>query len=63
MIHDEEDDPEGPEDISGYCQYYTDDYDTDDIKADLAAEYDVSVENVVLYAYTGSRTVPVYDIA
>lgn len=62
-IHDGENTPEKPEDVIGYCEYFSDNMDIDDIKLYLANEHGVLVENVVLYVYTGSHSVADYKTA
>lgn len=58
MIHDEDTEPEDAEDISGYCMYCY-----DDPREEIAREMGVNPDDVILYAYAGSYSVPKYEIA
>ncbi len=56
IIHDEENDPEGPEDISGYSVYCT----SWDIEKELTEAANYEPEEVILYEFSGYTKTPVY---
>lgn len=58
MIHDEDTEPENDDDISGFCMYCY-----DDPREEIAREMGVNPDDVILYAYAGSYSVPKYEIA
>lgn len=60
IIHDEETEPETPEDISGYSVYCYG-WDTDSIKEEIKEI--TGAEEVVLYEYSGSYSVDQWNIA
>jgi hypothetical protein len=62
MIHDEDTEPEDAEDISGYCMYCYG-WNADQIREEIARETGCKPEDVVLYEYAGSYSVPKYEIA
>lgn len=59
IIHDEAEDPESPEDISGYFVYCVS-WNDEGIRQELAEAGGEKPENVVMYAYDGYHTVPKY---
>ena len=62
MIHDEQEEPEGPEDVTGYSVYcYS--YDIDGIREEIAEQEGCKPEDVILYSYTGFHKVSDYEIA
>ena len=62
IIHDELNEPEAPEDISGYS-VYCHAWNTDGIRREIAECYTgVSPEDVVLYEYAGYRKVAEYRL-
>ena len=61
IIHDEETEPEAPEDINGYGVYITA-YDEDETRQQLADAIGCSPEDVVMYAYNGSYSVDTYKL-
>lgn len=62
VIHDEETEPESPEDISGYSVYCIS-WNDEGIKKELAEAAGVEPEEIIMYAYDHSVSVPVYRIA
>lgn len=62
IIHDEEDEPETPEDISGYSTYCIG-FGEDAIRIELAETAGCKPEDVVMFAYSHSISVPVYRVA
>ena len=59
MIHDGEDAPEDPEDISGYTVYCYK-WDEDGIRQEIAFHIGCNPDEVVMYAYDGSVMMPKY---
>lgn len=59
IIHDEDNTPEGPEDINGYCVYCTA-WNEEGIKRELAEAAGVKPEEIVMYAFEGYAYTPVY---
>lgn len=62
MIHDEDTEPESAEDITGYSMYCYG-WSPDTIRREIANVAGCSPEDVVLYEYVGSYSVPKYEIA
>lgn len=62
IIHDEETEPETAEDISGFSVYCCG-WNDDQIKQEIANAAGGSVDDVILYKYAGSRSIPVYEMA
>lgn len=52
IVHDEEADPEGPEDVRGYSIYCTS-WNDEDIRKEIAEASGGNVEDVILYAFDG----------
>ena len=52
IIHDEDNTPEGPEDINGYCVYCTA-WNEEGIKRELAEAAEVKPEEIIMYAFEG----------
>ena len=59
IIHDESSEPETPEDISGYSIYCYG-WNTDQIRAEIAAAAGTNPAAVILYEYAGSISIPKY---
>lgn len=59
IIHDEENTPESPEEISGFCMYCTS-WNDEGIKEEIARETGESPENIVLYAFDGYTRIANY---
>lgn len=59
IIHDEENTPEGPEDISGYSCYIVADTE-ESIRKELAAVAGCSPADIVLYVFEGYTRIPQY---
>lgn len=59
IIHDEEQPPESPEDISGYSVYCTA-WNDDGIRKELAEAAGVKPKDVIMYAWDGEHTVDQY---
>lgn len=62
IIHDEDEEPESPEDINGTGMYCFE-WGEDDIKQEIANAFNCSRDEVVLYKFTGYSRVPNYEIA
>lgn len=62
IIHDSNEEPGNPDDIAGYC-FYAHAWDIDDIKAEIAKETEIAVENIVLYEFDGYTHTPNYKLA
>ena len=60
IIHDENSEPEGPEDISGYSTYCYG-WNADQIRAEIADAAGVKPEAVTMYEYAGSYSIPKYN--
>lgn len=60
IIHDEEEAPETPEDVTGYSVYCTS-WGDEAIRAELAAVAGCAPADVVMYRWTGSRSTDVYE--
>ena len=60
IIHDENNDPEGPEDISGYSLYCYG-WNVDQIRQEIADAAGAAAEAVTMYEYAGSYTLPKYN--
>lgn len=60
IIHDEDSEPEGAEDVSGYSLYCYG-WNTDQIRAEIASAAEVDPEAVVMFEYAGSYSVPKYN--
>lgn len=64
IIHDEESEPSGPEDIAGYGQYIlASGYSEDEVKAELADITGVAAEDIVLYRFSGWVRSAQYEVA
>lgn len=61
MVHDEDFEPENPEDISGYT-VYCHSYSDDGIKAEIMESMGVSEAEVILYEFDGYRQTAKYKI-
>lgn len=59
IAHDENDAPEGPEDINGFSVYCTA-WNNDGIRAEIAAAAGVDPGDVILYSFTGWSRTPEY---
>lgn len=59
IIHDGDENPESPEDISGYSFYATA-WDTEGIRKAIADEAGATPADVVLFEYKGERIAPIY---
>lgn len=62
IIHDEETEPESPEDIQGYSVYCVG-WNDEQIRKELAKAAKVKPEEVIMFAYDHSVSVPVYRTA
>lgn len=62
MIHDEETDPETPEEISGFCMYCHG-WNDDDIRAEIAEETNADPADIVLYKFSSWKRSATYEIA
>ncbi len=62
IVHEGDTEPTSPEEIDG-CAYYCVSWNDEGIKKELAEAVGGKAEDVVLYKYTGSVSVPVYDVA
>ena len=60
IIHDEAEDPETPEDISGYSTYCYG-WNSDQIRQEIADAAGAKPEAVTMYEYAGSYTLPKYN--
>ena len=60
IIHDESNDPEGPEDISGYSLYCYG-WNSDQIRQEIADAAGAAADAVTMYEYAGSYTLPKYN--
>lgn len=60
IVHDDSDEPETPEDISGYSIYCYG-WNTDQIRAEIAAVAGTDPAAVILYEYAGSISIPKYN--
>lgn len=61
IVHDEENDPEEPGEISGYSIYCYG-WNNEQIRAEIAAAANAAPEDVVLYEYAGSYSIPKYNL-
>lgn len=61
IIHDESSDPETPDEISGYSVYCYG-WNADQIRAELADAAGADPEDVIMYEYAGSYTIPKYEL-
>ena len=59
IVHDESNDPETPEDISGY-NVYCYGWNADQIREEIASAAGCDPEAVILYEYAGSISIPKY---
>ena len=60
LIHDESNDPEGPEEISGYSVYCYG-WNSDQIRQEIADAAGAAADAVTMYEYAGSYTLPKYN--
>ena len=60
IIHDEENTPAGPEDISGYSLYCYG-WNNDQIRQEIANAAGAAADAVTMYEYAGSYTLPKYN--
>lgn len=60
IIHDENSEPEGPEDISGYSLYCYG-WNVDQIRQEIADAAGAAPEAVTMYEYAGVYTIPKYN--
>ena len=60
IIHDENNDPEGPEEISGYSVYCYG-WNVDQIRQEIAEAAGAAADAVTMYEYAGSYTLPKYN--
>ncbi len=60
IIHDESNDPEGPEEISGYSVYCYG-WNVDQIRQEIADAAGAAADAVTMYEYAGSYTLPKYN--
>lgn len=63
IIHDEEGEPESPEEISGYSVYCTKGYNDDTFKAEIAEVVGGKAEDVILYTFAGFIHIPQYRMS
>lgn len=61
IIHEEENKPEGPEDISG-CSVYCTSWDIEGIKKELTDAAGYAPEEIILYEFSGYTKSPVYVV-
>ena len=59
IIHDGDEKPESPEDISGYS-FYSTAWDTEGIRREIADKAGATPADVVLFEYKGERISPIY---
>lgn len=62
IVHDGDTEPTSPEEIDG-CAYYCVSWNDEGIKKELAEVAGGNAEDVVLYKYAGSRSIPIYNVA
>lgn len=62
IIHEGDTEPTSPEEIDG-CAYYCVSWNDEGIKKELAEAAGGKAEDVVLYKYAGSKSVPIYNVA
>lgn len=60
IIHDENSEPDSPEDISGYSLYCYG-WNADQLRAEIADAAGAAPDAVIMYEYAGSYTVPKYN--
>lgn len=60
-IHDNENDPECPEDITGFCVYCTS-WNDEGIKKELIEAAGYEPEEIIMYEYAGYTKTPVYTV-
>lgn len=60
IVHDENTDPDGPEDISGFSVYCYG-WRTEDIKAEIAEAYGATDAEVILYQHSGYTQIPKWE--
>ncbi len=60
IIHDEEWRPETPDEITGYSVYCTS-WDDAGIRNELASSAGCKPDEIIMYSYGGSRSVPIYQ--
>ena len=61
IVHDEENDPEGPEEITGFTVYCTS-WNDEGIKKELIDAAGYEPEEIILYEYAGYTKTPVYTV-
>lgn len=62
IVHEGDTEPTSPEEIDG-CAYYCVSWNDEGIKKELAEVAGGNAEDVVLYKYAGSRSIPIYNVA
>lgn len=62
IVHEGDTEPTSPEEIDG-CAYYCVSWNDEGIKKELAEAAGGNVEDVVLYKYSGSVSIPTYKVA
>ena len=62
IVHEGDTEPTSPEEING-CAYYCVSWNDEGIKKELAEAAGGNVEDVVLYKYSGSVSIPTYKVA
>ena len=63
IVHDGDTEPTNPEEIDG-CAYYCVSWNDEGIKKELAEAVGVeNPEDIILYKYAGSVSVPIYKVA
>lgn len=61
MIHSETEDPDGPQDISGYCIYVqASGYDLDEVRNQLSGETGIPESEIKLYSFAEYQQIPYY---
>lgn len=61
IIHDEDSEPENPEDITGYSMYCYG-WNDEQIKAEILAEVGSEGDEIILYKFSGYQNVSVYSL-
>lgn len=62
IVHEGDTEPTSPEEIDG-CAYYCVSWDDEGIKKELAEAIGEKPEDIVLYKYAGSVSIPTYNVA
>ena len=62
IVHEDDTEPTSPEEIDG-CAYYCVSWNDEGIKKELAEAAGGNAEDVVLYKYAGSKSIPIYNVA